>query len=327
MEKLICAYLYDRSSEMTFDFKNMEMVDVVNYSFAKVTDDGLIDTSRLFHLDQVLALKNNHRRVTVSIGGWGCDGFSQAVSTKEKTKKFVDSIVKFTKEVGLDGIDIDWEYPNSGSAGIAFSPDDTPNFTYFLKLLRAGLDSIRPNLLLTVAVGAGLKCVKDIEISIIKDYIDYLNIMTYDLGHSEDGAYRHHTNLYKAASDPQVSGDMAVKAYHEAGMPYEKIILGSATYGKCFTLDRNDKPTGHYPYWRIESELVHDKNVKFIWDEEAHAPLAILNEHHYVTYDDPRSEKEKCDYIKEHNMAGIMYWEYTSDKFGTLLRTMYENLK
>ena len=110
-------------------------------------------------------------------------------------------------------------------------------------------------------------------------------------------------------------------------MPYEKIIIGSATYGKVFTLDKNDPPKGHYPYWKIETELINDKSVKFVWNEAAHAPIAILNKNHYVTYDDKRSVKEKCLYIKELGLAGIMYWEYTSDKNASLLTTMYENLK
>ena len=327
MKKLVCSYIYDRSKELDFDLKNMEMVDIVNYSFAKINENHTIDISGLFHLDKILALKNDKRKVVVSIGGWGADGFSQAVKTIETTTTFVNSIGKFVQEKGLDGIDLDWEYPNSGAAGIAFCVEDTPNFTRFIKMLREKLDNIRPNLLLTVAVGAGLKCVQDIEVAKISKYIDYLNIMTYDLGHSVDGEYHHHTNLFKEKNDKQVCADDAITNYHYAGMPYEKIIMGSATYGKVFTLDKNDVPKGHYPYWRIESELKNDKSVKFVWCEEAHAPLIILNKNHYVTYDDPRSIKEKCAYIKEHNMAGIMYWEYNSDKNGTLLKVMYENLK
>ena len=327
MKKLVCSYIYDRSPELPFNLDNMDMVDVVNYSFGKVNDDYTLDTSRLFHLDDILALKNDHRKVVLSIGGWGADGFSQACGSKDSRKIFIASIGEFEKKTGIDGIDLDWEYPNSGAAGIAFSQDDTPNFTYFIQELRSALDNIRPNLLITVAVGAGLKCVQDIEIKKIEPFIDYLNIMTYDLGHSQDGAYRHHTNLFKEASDPQVSGDDAILNYHNAGMPYEKIIMGSATYGKVFTLDKNDIPHGHYPYWKIESELKNDPSVKFVWIKEAHAPIIILNKNHYVTYDDPRSVKEKCDYIKDHNMAGIMYWEYNADKTGTLLKVMYENLK
>ena len=327
MKKLVCSYIYDRSPELPFNLDNMDMVDIVNYSFGKVNDDHTLDTSRLFHLDQILSLKNDNRKIVLSIGGWGADGFSQACEDKDTRKIFIDSIVEFVKKTGIDGIDLDWEYPNSGAAGIAFSQDDTPNFTYFIKELRTALDNIRPHILITIAVGAGLKCVQDIEIKKIEPFIDYLNIMTYDLGHSQDGAYRHHTNLFKEAGDPQVSADEAITNYHNAGMPYEKIIMGSATYGKVFTLDKNDVPHGHYPYWKIESELASNPSVKFEWIKEAHAPIIILNKNHYVTYDDPRSISDKCKYIKEHNMAGIMYWEYNADKTGTLLKVMYENLK
>ena len=110
MKKLVCAYIYDRSPELPFNLENMDKVDIVNYSFAKVNDDHTIDTSRLFHLDDILALQNENRKVILSIGGWGADGFSQACSSKENRKIFVDSISEFVKKYQIDGIDLDWEY-------------------------------------------------------------------------------------------------------------------------------------------------------------------------------------------------------------------------
>ena len=53
----------------------------------------------------------------VSFGGWG---FSTDVSTydilrkamnPDNRDKFVSNLVSFAKDKGIDGIDIDWEYP------------------------------------------------------------------------------------------------------------------------------------------------------------------------------------------------------------------------
>jgi chitinase len=55
----------------------------------------------------------------------------------------------------FDGIDIDWEYP--AACGLSCgSSEDIANFTALLAEFRRQLNAVRPNLLLTVAVGAGV---------------------------------------------------------------------------------------------------------------------------------------------------------------------------
>lgn len=55
----------------------------------------------------------------------------------------------------FDGIDIDWEYPVA--CGIECGkPEDNANFTALMAEFRRQLDAVRPGLLLTVAVGAGI---------------------------------------------------------------------------------------------------------------------------------------------------------------------------
>ncbi len=39
----------------------------------------------------------------------------------------------------------------------------------------------------------------------------------------------------------------------------------------------------------------------------------------FITYDDEKSIKEKCQYIKKNNLAGAMFWEYDDDKKEYLL--------
>jgi chitinase len=38
-----------------------------------------------------------------------------------------------------------------------------------------------------------------------------------------------------------------------------------------------------------------------------------------VSYEDPNSLAPKCKYVLDHKLAGIMFWDYSSDPSGKLL--------
>lgn len=60
--------------------------------------------------------------------------FAQAASNPSNRKTFADSCVKLVENYGLDGIDIDWEYPkNDGEA---------KDYVELLRLVRQGLDEL-----------------------------------------------------------------------------------------------------------------------------------------------------------------------------------------
>ncbi len=59
------------------------------------------------------------------------------------------------------------------------------------------------------------------------------------------------------------------------------------------------------------------------WDDVAKAPYLFNPQTKvFITYDDERSIREKCAYIKKHNLAGAMFWEYEDDKKEYLLDVM-----
>jgi chitinase len=47
----------------------------------------------------------------------------------------------------------------------------------------------------------------------------------------------------------------------------------------------------------------------------------------FVTFDDPESLRVKSRYIVEHGLAGAMFWEYYADPTGTLLGTLFTELR
>jgi chitinase len=64
------------------------------------------------------------------------------------------------------------------------------------------------------------------------------------------------------------------------------------------------------------------------WDKAAQAPYLWNAERRvFVTYDDPESLRLKSRYIVDKGLAGVMFWEYSSDPTRALLGTLYDELR
>jgi GH18 family chitinase len=62
-------------------------------------------------------------KVTLSIGGWtySQDGHFSFVTDANKRTTFVNSALQLVEDYGLDGIDLDFEYPSSPAEGQGFA--------------------------------------------------------------------------------------------------------------------------------------------------------------------------------------------------------------
>ena len=88
----------------------------INYAFGHVdeTFDG-VGIANEGRLRQMVELKKQKPdlNVLLSIGGWGSGRFSEMAANEKYRKAFAKDCRRVVKEYGLDGIDIDWEYPTS----------------------------------------------------------------------------------------------------------------------------------------------------------------------------------------------------------------------
>ena len=69
----------------------------------------------------------NNVRVSIAVGGWndGNDSAFEALAANATARTtFVNSLVNLVNQYGLDGVDMDWEYPDPGTSGNNFTAAD-----------------------------------------------------------------------------------------------------------------------------------------------------------------------------------------------------------
>lgn len=310
-DKVVIAYVTSWSSVIP----DPAHLTHINYAFGHVTNsfDGVrIDNPQ--RLKTLVALKEvkPELKVMLSVGGWGSGRFSEMASTDERRKAFAKDCLRVVEEFGLDGIDIDWEYPTSDMAGISASPDDTKNFTLLMKELRRVLPA---EMQLTMASAANAKYV-DFKEAV--QYMDFVNVMNYDMA----SAPQHHSGMYRSDMSPGITCEEGILAHVEAGVPMDKLVFGMPFYGRA-----SGALEGFNDYKNIV-QLPEDK-FTIEWDDTAKAPYVVEVKSGDVvcTFDDPRSIAIKCDYIAEKGMRGAMYWDYDGDtEDHTLARAVWEGV-
>jgi len=301
----------------------------LNIAFAHIDADHRVFMESTAAIAALTALRKSHPqlKILLSVGGWQAEGFSDAALTDASRQAFAASAAKLLRELSLDGIDIDWEYPGIGVAGIKSRPEDKQNFTLLLQVLRKTLGS---QSLLTIAA-ADHELVENIELDQVPAYLDWINLMSYDFFNSLTATTGHHAGLYRAehALPRDRNTDSAVSQYLAAGVPPEKIVLGVAFYGRGFAgvTARNNgvnQPYEHFEgehgYNDLVADFIGKRGFVRYWDNRAQAPyLWNAASRVFISYDDPQSVAVKARYVLQHRLGGMMFWELSEDHDEALL--------
>jgi len=191
------------------DIRYSLMTDII-FCFLKPTEKGELisrfDSKWLKH--QVKTAKKNRVKTFVAIGGWqnGDDSnFERMAADSNARKLFITNVVKFVESYKLDGIDIDWEYPDPGKSA--------DNFALLMKELSSALKGRKK--MLTVAVVAGGGQGEGVKKEVF-DYIDRLHVMTYD-------GSKHGT---------MEQAEFGISYWSKRGIEKKKLILGVPFYSR-----------------------------------------------------------------------------------------------
>lgn len=183
----------------------------INYSFALPNANGTLQAiDNTSKLQQLITLGHqNNVKVALAIGGWN-DGndsaFESLAGNSGSRTTFVNSVLNTVRQYGLDGIDIDWEYPDPGTSG--------NNYTALMQQLGTALHN--EGKLLTAAVVSEGGTASGVQPAVFAA-VDWLNIMAYDGG------------------SPHANYDWSIASatfWKNRGLPKAKTVLGVPFYSR-----------------------------------------------------------------------------------------------
>ena len=185
----------------------LEQLTHVNYAFALPGRDGSLEgLANPWKLQDYV--ERSHERgveVLISIGGWGPDPEFEALAADPASReRFVSEVTALVDEFGLDGADIDWEYPDPGASA--------ERFVSLMQELRAALP---PDKLLTAAVAA-VGPSADGVLPEVFESVDFINVMAYDGGGD--------------AHSPMSYAEDALDYWHARGLAADRTVLGVPFY-------------------------------------------------------------------------------------------------
>jgi len=277
-----------------------------------------------FNQFRQLKQKNRHLKLVLSIGGWTySSNFAPATDSAEKRQKFANSAIEIIENYGLDGFDVDWEYPTSDK--------EADQLVDILRRSRRGLDKLQKKkndqspYVLTIAAPCGPNHYKQLHIKEMNRYLSFINLMAYDYAGSWDTIAGHQANLHLTDSSAVNQGNFstaaAVDYYMSQSVPATKLVIGMPLYGRSFLntkgigqsyngLGQGTWEPGTYDYKTIPMD-----NVKLVEDMKAVGAYTYNpSNKELVTFDTPNTVRRKVKYVQKHGLGGVMWWESSGDK-------------
>jgi chitinase len=265
--------------------------------------------------------KNPPIKTLLSIGGAGSNStlFSFIASNPNARATFINSTIEVARTFGFDGIDFDWEFPQTtnemNNLGELF-------FQWRNAISAESVTTGRPPLLLTAAVYFAAEFFLSGEpraypVQSINENLDWVNVMSYDL----HGSFNNKTGAPAGMFDPKtnISVVSGLFSWIRSGAMPEKLVLGMPLYAKTWKLqDPNlhgigDPSVGMGPgmdgamaYFQVLDfnkqtgvNVVHDVNTGSVYS---------YNGDTWIGYDDPFTISIKIGFAQAINLRGYFFW-------------------
>ncbi|MEI7641204.1 MAG: glycoside hydrolase family 18 protein [bacterium] len=355
--KILLAYYPDwvggyRAANLPYD-----KVTHIAHAFIIPEADGTFSYGGSYlEPDMIATAHSKGVKVITSIGGANekaNENFKKVAASPVLRKTFTKNLVKFIKENGYDGADFDWEFPNTEA--------DKYNFPLLIKETREAFTAETGTgtpWLITAAVGGTNWSQQWLEYPMFIQYMDYVNLMAYDMHGAWNDHAGHNAALKKGDDSCTEVNDETYIDYmtQTKKIPAEKLVLGVPFYGHEFPnaealyVKMTNTPEDIFMNYNQLAPLI-DNGWSRHWDDGAQVPYLAKDsvdskwnpiervigffsgmqtgkQAGILTYDDEKSIALKVKYaIVERKLAGVFMWDVTADNMDgktPLMDAMYK---
>ena len=318
-DKVFVGYLFGRSANIKWS-----LYTHVCHAFLTAEGDGSLN-QRGGVPDPKLAAEahKNGVKVLVSLGGWGWDDqFRTLTSKAESEDRYVKAVLDAVDKADYDGIDLDWEYPDT--------KEEVVGFERLSRRLRQGLDTLgkqkQRHMELTMAASSNLGTLSWLDRTFLIETMDWINVMTYDYTGNWTDYAGHHSPLFASSKAPEKvkRSTEATMNYllNERKIPADRLAVGLPLYGMAFAVGEpyaskkgvaaRRLPRGEYTNL---NRLMRDEHWTRLWDDETKTPWLIAPDRSVVIgYDDAESIRLKTEWARQKGLRGVFFWQIQGDR-------------
>ncbi|MCM1260014.1 MAG: glycosyl hydrolase family 18 protein [Prevotella sp.] len=339
-----------------FSNTTKEALDIIYYAFITINADGTCQLDNTSYLNEVRALRENGVRIVASVNGVSSQSCTYLMNlTADATKRatFVKNLMDLVERYNLDGLDIDWETVSSTVKVVASS------MNALCKDLRAEMnkrqdDRGTPYFLSAAVPASSWGTASDrFDFKTLDQYLDYINIMSYDMNRTDKTS--HLSPMYSSSYDGGYGFGCAygVERLVSLGFSRNKLIIGTAGYGKAFKVTGTSSNTT-YPYLGVAGTLtqisgvpgsfasgtVFGNGIQYLLQTGKYTKYTEFNKNGqivgsylynatdriFVTYDSEEVVKAKYAYANSMDGVGIMCWCYSEDTADNVINAIYASI-
>ncbi|KAF6825037.1 glycosyl hydrolases family 18 protein [Colletotrichum musicola] len=250
--------------------------------------------------------KNSALKVVIAIGGWTFNDpgptqkvFSNMVSSARNREIFISNLLRFMRKYAFDGFLQEFDNANKKQP-VKYIVSFTAPFSYWY-LRHFDLKAV--------------------------DYVDFINVMTYDLHDVWDGSNPIGKHIYGHTNLTEMN--QAFGLFWRNRVPASKIDMGLGFYGRAFQLEDSScsipgcglkggaakggcsDESGILSYREIMAII--DSKVKPVHDEKAGVKYITWNTDQWVSFDDADTFAQKKQLAKRLGLGGYLIWAIDQD--------------
>ncbi|KAI1658123.1 putative bacteriodes thetaiotaomicron symbiotic chitinase [Daldinia decipiens] len=309
----------------------------LNLAFVNFGDDFKLQTGdgSLIYRASLLKVNNPGLHVCISVGGWDFNDppdqalWSHMANDYTNRQMFISSVVDFLKKYGLDGIDLDWEYPSASDRGGV--PSDADAFVLLVSDLRDAFDSENPGWTISVTLPTSYWYLRGFDVKNMQKYVSWFNLMSYDLHGTWD-----HDNKW---TGPYLKGhtdiseiDLGLDLLWRNGVDPAKVVFGMGFYGRSFTMaDPNcyepngdcefatggragtcSNTVGILTYQEIAARN-GSLDIQTFYNSTTTVKFNVYDGDQWISYDDEESWHDKKAFLSKRCLSGLMIWALDQD--------------